>query len=111
MGEIKSQIMRLMNSRSAKVSTKSEKLTEDGRELCFVAGFKAIIHYKKRKVNTAVPSNVPQLKAQYGETKDRPGLTSKTYLADRGYQGDDVELILIFVWILIKFGVYQLRSI
>jgi hypothetical protein len=58
------------------------------------ADFKAIIHYKKRKGGAAVPSNVPQLKARYGETKDRPDLTLKTYLADRGYEGEDVGRIL-----------------
>jgi hypothetical protein len=58
------------------------------------ANSKAIIHYKKRKGNAAVPSNVPQLKARYGETKDRPDLTMKTHLADRGFEGDDVERIL-----------------
>jgi hypothetical protein len=58
------------------------------------ADFKAIVHYKKRKGDAAVPSNVPQLKARYGETKDRPDLILKTYLANRGYEGDDVEQIL-----------------
>jgi hypothetical protein len=69
---------------------KSSKLVDN----CVAADFKAIIHYKKRKGNAAVPSNVPQLKAQYGETKDPPDLTMKTYLADRGYKGDNVEQIL-----------------
>jgi hypothetical protein len=58
------------------------------------ADFKAIIRYKKRKGDAAVPSNVPQPKARYGETKDRPDLTMKTYLADKGFEGDDEERIL-----------------
>ncbi len=56
--------------------------------------FKAIIHYKKRKGDPAVPSNVPQLKARYEETNDRPDLTLKTYLSDRGYEHNDVDRIL-----------------
>jgi hypothetical protein len=48
--------------------------------------FKAIIHHKKRKGDPAAPSNVPQLRAQYEETKDRADLTLETYLADRGYK-------------------------
>ncbi len=59
-----------------------------------VAGFKAIIHYKKRKGDPAVPSNVPQLRARYEETKDRADLTLETYLADRGYEGEDVDRVL-----------------
>ena len=55
---------------------------------------KAIIHFKKRKGDPAVPSKVPQLKARYEETKDRPDLTLKTYLADRGYEHNDVDRIL-----------------
>jgi hypothetical protein len=56
--------------------------------------FKAIIHYKKRKGDPAVPSNVPQLRARYEETKDRTDLTLETYLADRGYEGEDVDRVL-----------------
>ena len=42
-----------------------------------------------------MPLNVPQLKLRYWEIKDRPAdFTMKTYLADRGYEGDDVERIL-----------------
>ena len=56
--------------------------------------FKAIIHYKKRKGDPAVPSNVPQLRARYEETKDRVNLTLEAYLADRGYEGEDVDRVL-----------------
>jgi hypothetical protein len=56
--------------------------------------FKAIIHYKKRKGDPAVPSNVPQLRAGYEETKGRANLTLETYLADRGYEGEEVDRVL-----------------
>jgi hypothetical protein len=53
--------------------------------------FKAIIHYKKRKGDPAVPSNVPQMRAQYEETEDRADLELEAYLADRGYKGEDLD--------------------
>jgi hypothetical protein len=56
--------------------------------------FKGIIHYEKRKGDPAVPSNVPQLRARYEETKDGANLTLEAYLADRGYEGEDVDRVL-----------------
>ena len=47
-----------------------------------------------RKGDAAVPSLKAQLKQRYGETKDRPELTLKQFLADRGYDGDDVDRIV-----------------
>jgi hypothetical protein len=55
---------------------------------------KAIIHYKKRKGDPAVPLNIPQLRAQYEETKGRTNLTLGMYLADRGYKGEGVDQVL-----------------
>ena len=53
-----------------------------------------MINYKKRKGDAAVPSTISQLRERYEETKDRPDLTLKSYLADRGYEGEDVCRLL-----------------
>jgi hypothetical protein len=60
------------------------------------AALKAIIHYKKRRGgNAAVPTLKTLLKKRYDETNDRPDLTLKHFLADRGYDGDDVDHMAI----------------
>jgi hypothetical protein len=58
------------------------------------ADFKAIVHHKKRKGDPAVPSLVSKLRERYEETKGRPEMTLKEYLADRGYDGDDVDRVM-----------------
>jgi hypothetical protein len=58
------------------------------------ADFKAIVHHKKRKGDPAVPSVVSKLRERYEETKGRPEMTLKEYLADRGYDGDDVDRVI-----------------
>jgi hypothetical protein len=59
-----------------------------------ISELKAIVHFKKRKGDAAVPSLKAQLKQRYDETKDRPELTLKQFLSDRGYDGDDVDRIV-----------------
>ena len=58
------------------------------------ADFKAIVHHKKRKGDPAVPSLVSKLRERYEETKGRPEMTLKEYLADRGYDGNDVDRVI-----------------
>jgi hypothetical protein len=58
------------------------------------ANLKAIVHHKKRKGNPAVPSLVLKLRECYAETKGRPDLTLLQYLADQGYEGDDVDRVV-----------------
>jgi SOS response regulatory protein OraA/RecX len=58
------------------------------------ADFKAIVHQKKRKGDPAVPSLVSKLRERHEETKGRPDLTLLQYLADRGYEGDDVDRVV-----------------
>jgi hypothetical protein len=58
------------------------------------ADFKAIVHQKKRKGDPAVPSLVSKLRECYEETKGRPDLTLLQYLADRGYEEDDVDRVV-----------------
>jgi hypothetical protein len=55
---------------------------------------KAIVHFKKRKGDAAVPTLKGTLKQRYDETNDRPDLTLIQFLADRGYNGDDVDHIV-----------------
>ena len=59
-----------------------------------ISELKAIVHFKKRKGDAAVPSLKAQLKQRYDETKDRPELTLKQFLSDRGCDGDDVDRIV-----------------
>jgi hypothetical protein len=59
-----------------------------------ISELKAIVHFKNRKGDAAVPSLKAQLKQRYDETKDRPELTLKQFLSDRGYDGDDVDRIV-----------------
>ncbi len=61
------------------------------------ADYKAIVHYKKRKGDTAVPSLVSKLKERYDETQARPDLCLTEYLADRGYEGEDVDRVITCV--------------
>jgi hypothetical protein len=56
--------------------------------------FKAIVHHKKCKGVAAVPSLVSKLREQHEETKYHPELSLKQYLADRGYEGDDVDCVI-----------------
>jgi hypothetical protein len=58
------------------------------------ADFKAIVHHKKRKGDPALPSLVSKLRERYEETKGRPEMTLKEYLADRGYDGNDVDRVI-----------------
>jgi hypothetical protein len=57
------------------------------------AGFKAIVNQKKRG-NPDVPSLASKLRERYDETKGRPDLTLLQYLADGGYEGDDVDRVV-----------------
>jgi hypothetical protein len=59
-----------------------------------IADLKAIVHFKKRKGDAAVPSLKPLLKQRYDETHERLDLTLVQFLADRGYDGDDVDQIV-----------------
>jgi hypothetical protein len=59
-----------------------------------ISELKAIVHFKNRKGDAAVPSLKAQLKQRYDETKDRPELILKQFLSDRGYDGDDVDRIV-----------------
>ena len=59
-----------------------------------ISELKAIVHFKNRRGDAAVPSLKAQLKQRYDETKDRPELTLKQFLSDRGYDGDDVDRIV-----------------
>ena len=53
-----------------------------------------MIHFKKRKGDAAVPSLLIDLKDRFLETYQRPDLTLMEHLADRGYQGEDVDRIV-----------------
>jgi hypothetical protein len=61
------------------------------------ADLKAIIHFKKRKGDSAVPSGIGKLRERFHETKDRHDFTLKQFLSDRGYEGDDVNRILLSI--------------
>jgi hypothetical protein len=58
------------------------------------ADLKAIVHHKKRKGDPAVPSLVSKLRERYEGTKGRPDLSLKEYLADQGYDGDNVDCVI-----------------
>jgi hypothetical protein len=59
-----------------------------------VADYKAIIHFKKRKGDPAVPSLVSALKSRYDAAKDRPDIYLREFLLDRGYEKECVDSIL-----------------
>jgi hypothetical protein len=64
---------------------------KDDAEVYVGADLKAIVHQKKWKGDPAVPSLVSKLREPYAETKGRPDLTLLQYLADQGYEGDNVD--------------------
>jgi hypothetical protein len=59
-----------------------------------VADYKAIIHFKKRKGDVAVPSKAIELKIRYDVVKDRPDMHLREFLLDRGYVRECVDTIL-----------------
>ena len=51
--------------------------------------YKAIIHFKKKKADKAVPQLISQLKQRYRDIKDRTIFTLQEFLTDRGLDKDD----------------------
>ena len=57
--------------------------------------YKAIIHFKKRKADKAVPQRLADLKQRYHEIKGRDILTLRQFLTDRGMDNDEESKALI----------------
>ena len=58
------------------------------------AELKAIVHFKKRKGDSAVPTGIVKLRERYLATKDRHDVNLKQFLSGRGYDSDDVDRAL-----------------
>ena len=63
--------------------------------------FKAVIYWKKRDGDKAVPSKVADLKMRYEETKNRDDLDLHAYLTDRGLckrGGGALKILCLVLW-------------
>ena len=59
-----------------------------------MAELKAIVHFKKRKGDSAVPTGIVKLRERYNATKDRHDVNLKQFLSGRGYEDDEVDRVL-----------------
>ena len=60
-----------------------------------VAEYKALIHFKKRKSDAAVPAGKTALARRYEDTKGRIAFTMQEYLTDRGYDKDEESIAIV----------------
>ena len=56
--------------------------------------FKAVVNWKKRSGDKAVPTKALDLKTRYHEVKNRCDITVREYLTERGYTGDEYDTVI-----------------
>ena len=56
--------------------------------------FKAVVNWKKRSGDKAVPTKALDLKHRYHEVKNRSNITVREYLTQREYTGDEYDTVV-----------------